>query len=355
METERPKIVCLSFYDQTYSRGSVYLNSSYVKSYDLSFKKIDTGLKASLRMTYLLAKNEKNTDTIFVVLSPSHVLVPLLRLFWRGKIVLDAGWPLTDAAISRGFNLIKPWQLMKSVAIDFTSFRLATRVIVESAAQSKRVARLFKVRNSKVFVLFTGFDESSFSLPEVDFPEMANLDTTKPIVAFRGSSNPESGLDIIAEMSKLRGAEAFNLLICTNTGKLNYNFSPTTHLITRRLSTQEITHIYRVSLILIGQISSNKRLNSTIPHKAFEAGYFEKAYISTDRPAIREVYFSDDAVSFNQKFDANLLLNSILDLINNSEKRFLLERSISRAYRERAKQELLGESFIRLILTNHSK
>ena len=355
METERPKIVCLSFYDQTYSRGSVYLNSSFVKSYDLFFKNIDTGLKASLRMTYLLAKNEKNTDTIFVVLSPSHVLVPLLRLFWRGKIVLDAGWPMTDAAISRGFNLTKPWKLMKSVAIDFMSFRLATRVIVESVAQSKRVARLFKVRNSKISVLFTGFDESSISLPEVDFPEVANLDTTKPIVAFRGSSNPESGLDIIAEMSKLRGAEAFNLLICTNTGNLNHNFSPTTHLITRRLSTQEITHIYHVSLILIGQISSNKRLNFTIPHKAFEAGYFEKAYISTDRPAIREVYFSDDAVSFNQKFDANSLLNSILDLINNSEKRFLLERSISRDYRERANQELLGERFIRLILTNHSK
>lgn len=355
METERQKIVCLSFYDQAYSRGSVYLNSSYVKSYDLFFKKIDSGLRNSLRMTYLLSKSEKNTNTIFVVLSPSHVLVPLLRLFWRGKIVLDAGWPMTDAAISRGFNLTKPWKLMKSVAIDFMSFRLATRVIVESAAQSKRVARLFKVRNSKISVLFTGFDESSISLPEVDFPEVTNLDTAKPIVAFRGSSNPESGLDIIAEMSNLHGAEAFNLVICTNTGNSNYNFSPSTHLITRRLSTQEITHIYHVSLILIGQISSNKRLNFTIPHKAYEAGYFEKAYISTDRPAIREVYFSAGAVSFNQKFDAKSLLHTILDLINNSEKRFLLERSISRDYRERANQELLGERFIKLILSGQPK
>ena len=355
METERPRIVCLSFYDQTYSRGSVYLNSSYVKSHNLIFRKIDSGLRTSLRMSYLVSKSEKHTNTIFVVLSPSHILVPLLRLFWRGKIVLDAGWPMTDAAISRGFNSTKPWKLMKSVAIDFMSFRLATRVIVESAEQSKRLARLFRIRDSKIAVLFTGFDESSFSLPGVDFPEVANLDSTKPIVAFRGSSNPESGLDIIAEMSNLRGAEAFNLVICTNTGNSNYNFSPSTHLISRRLSTQEITHIYHASLILIGQISSSKRLNFTIPHKAYEAGYFEKAYISTDRPAIREVYFSDGAVSFNQKFDANTLLHSILDLINNPEKRFLLERSISSAYRERANQELLGERFIKLILSNHPK
>ncbi len=355
METDRVKIVCLSFYDRTYSRGSVFLNSNYVKSCDLFFTKIDTGLRSSIRMTYLLSKREKHANTIFVVLSPSHVLVPLLRLCWRGRIVLDAGWPLSDAVLSRGLNLTKPWKLMKSAAIDFLSFQMASSVIVESAAQSKRVARLFKVHTSKISVLFTGFDESSILLPEIDFPELADLDTTKPIVAFRGSANPESGLDIIAEMSNLRGAEEFNLLICTNAVNPKYNFSPSTHLITRRLSTQEITKIYRISAILIGQISGHKRLNFTIPHKAYEAGYFEKAYISTDRPAIREVYFSAGEVSFKQKFDPKSLLQIVLELINNSEKRFLLERSISREYRERANQELLGERFIKLILRSQSK
>lgn len=355
MDTEQPKIICLSLYDQTYSRGSVYLNSNYVKSYNVTFKKIDKGLRASLRMTYLLSRGEKYTNTIFVVLSPSHVLVPVLRLFWRGRIVLDAGWPLTDATISRGLNFTKLWKLLKSVVIDFSSFLLASSVILESEAQSKRVTRFFKIHTSKFFVLFTGFDESSFSLSEEAFPELASIDTTKPIVAFRGSSNPESGLDIIAEMSNLPGAEAFNLVICTNTENSNYKFSPSTRLISRRLSTGEIFQIYRQSSILIGQVSSNKRLNFTIPHKAYEAGYFGKAYISTDRPAIREVYFSDGAVSFNQKFDAKKLLHSILDLLNNSEKRFLLERSISSAYRERANQELLGEKFIKLILSNHPK
>lgn len=350
MEIDRVKIVCLSFNDRTYSRGSVYLNSNYVKSCDIFFNKIDSGLITSFRIIHLLAKREKHANTIFVVLSPSHVLVPLLRLCWRGRIVLDAGWPLSDAVISRGLNLTKPWKLMKSAAIDFLSFQMASSVIVESSAQLERVARLFKVRTSKISVLYTGFDESSILLPAIDFPELADLDTTKPIVAFRGSANPESGLDIIAEMSNLRGAEAFNLLICTNKVNPKYDFSPSTQLITRRLSSQEIAKVYRLSTILIGQISSNKRLNFTIPHKAYEAGYFEKAYISTDRPAIREVFFSAGEVSFKQKFDAKSLLQLVLELINNSEKRFLLERSISREYRERANQELLGERFIKLIL-----
>lgn len=354
MESARPKIICLSFYDQTYSRGSVYLNSGYVKIYGLFFKKIDTGLINTLRMIYLLSKSEKPTNTIFVILSPSHVLVPLLRLFWRGKIVLDAGWPLTDAAISRGFNLAKPWKLIKSISIDLISFRMASKVIVESAVQSKRIARSFRIRENKINVLFTGFDESSISPQEEYFPELAKLETSKPVVAFRGSSNPESGLDIIAEMSNLQQAEAFNLLICTNTENFNYNFSSSAFLITRKLSKHEIIQIYRLSSVMIGQISSNKRLDYTIPHKAYEAGYFGKAYISTDRPAIREVYFSDEAVSYKYKFDAETLLHTILDLINNPEKRQIQERLIHHDYRERANQELLGERFINLILSNHS-
>lgn len=352
MKTEQPKIVCLSFYEQTYSRGSVYLNSSYVKSNNLSFEKIKTGLRASIQMTYLLSRREQHKNTIFVVLSPSHVLVPLLRLFWRGRIVLDAGWPLTDAAISRGLFFIKPWKLIKSVVIDFISFRLASRVILESDAQSKRVARLFRVHDCKISVLFTGFDESTLSMSGQEFPELAALDTHRPVVAFRGSSNPESGLEIIAEMSHLPGAELFNLVICTNIENPNYKFSPSTRLITRRLSTGEISQIYRISAILIGQVSSNRRLNFTIPHKAYEAGYFGKVYISTDRPAIREVYHSSSAASFAQKFDARSLLETIVDLLSNSEKRILLERSILSDYKERANQELLGERFIKLIISS---
>lgn len=355
METKQPKIVCISFYDQNYSRASVYLNSNYAKNYGLSFKKIDTGLKASIRMIYRLVKHEKDSNAIFVVLSPSHFLVLLLRLFWRGKIVLDAGWPLTDATISRGINVTKLMKLIKSLFIDVLSFQMASNIILESAAQSKRVARLFRVRVENISVLFTGFDENSYSVGEADIPEMASFDPTKPVVTFRGSANSESGLEIIAEMSNLKGAESFNLLICTNSVNSNYKFSSKTLFLSRRLSIPELTKIFRMSQVLIGQISSQKRLNFTIPHKAFEAGFFEKPYISIDRPAIRELYKTDCSVCYNSRFDASLLLESILGLLNYPEKSRALERSISLEYREKASQELLGQKFIQLVLSGHSK
>jgi hypothetical protein len=352
MEKKKQRVVCLSFYDKNYSRGSVYLNSNYVKFYEVFFVKIDTGLKASILMIYQVVKSEKHRNTIFVVLSPCHFLVPMIRLFWRGRIVLDAGWPLTDATISRGIKPRKIWVMIKSLAIDLLSFHTASKVILESVAQSDRVAGLFRVDVKKISVLFTGFDESSISLGEMELPELADLDMTKPIVSFRGSTNPESGLEIIREMSKLSGTEEFNLLIFTNKENPGFEFSPGTQVITRRLSAQEMTKIYRMSDVLIGQISSNRRLNFTIPHKAFEAGYFEKAYISIDRPAIRELYVTSDAVSYSKNFDAKSLLWSILDLVNNVEKKKLFETHISREYREKASQELLGKRFIDLVLSN---
>jgi hypothetical protein len=181
---------------------------------------------------------------------------------------------------------------------------------------------------------------------------LLDLDRTKPIVTFRGSINPESGLEIIGEMSNLAETKVFNLLVFTNRENPNHNFSPSTRVITRRLSVQELTKIYRMSDILIGQVSSNKRLNFTIPHKAFEAGYFEKAYISIDRPAIRELYGSNEAISSRKNFNAESLLRSILDLVNNTEKKKLLESYISREYREKANQELLGKRFIKIILSH---
>ncbi len=303
-------------------------------------------------MIHQVVKNQKDLNTTFIVLSPSHALVLLIRLFWRGRIVLDAGWPLTDATISRGINVRKPWALIKSLAIDFLSFQLASKVFLESAAQSERVVQLFKVDARKISVLFTGFDETSGSLGEMELPELANLDTTKPIVTFRGSTNPESGLEIIGEMSKLAGTEVFNLLIFTNKENPDFDFSQSARVITRRLSLQELTKIYCMSDILIGQVSSNRRLNFTIPHKAFEAGYYAKAYISIDRPAIREMYASSEAVSYSRNFNAESLLRSILDLVKNTEKKMLLQSRISRDYREKANQELLGKRFIDLTLSH---
>lgn len=344
------KIICLSLYEKTYSRGSVYLNSRFVINSDLVFNQVTSGLRNSVRDIRAITSLENELETTFVVLSPSHVLVPILRIFWKGKVVLDAGWPLSDAAISRKFHRFKLFGLLKSFVIDALSLNLATRILLESSAQAARVSRKFFIPRRKIRVLFTGFDERSISDGASELPELSDLDSSKPTVTFRGSVNPESGLDIIGSMSFLPKAERFNLLICTNQDLPKINFSQKTIVITRRLTSLEMAKIYRMSEIFIGQVSDNKRLNYTIPHKAFEAGFFKKAYISIDRPAIRELYEFDESIEYKLYFTKEILLESILSLLDRSDKILTQGKSISESYQRLSNQENLGEKFMNLVL-----
>lgn len=346
------KIICLSLYEKSYSRGSVYLNSSYAIKEQLLFKKVQPGVLNLFRTLKGIAQDEEPSETIFVILSPSHILVPILRLFWRGKIVLDAGWPLTDAALSRIFDKWKPIRVFKSLIIDIISFNFSSRVLLESEAQASRVNRKFLVPRKKIQVLFTGFDGNSIPQGEADIPELSRLNSEKPIVTFRGSVNPESGLDIIARMSKLPAARTFNLLICTNRNLPREDFSPTTEIISRRLTNLEMATIYRKSSILIGQVSNKRRLNYTIPHKAFEAGFFKKAYVSIDRDAIRELYPRDNSVEYKSEFTEEVLLTSILKLLGNTDLLKSKAIAISESYEKLSNQEKLAREFILLVLQN---
>ena len=344
------KIICLSLYEKNYSRGSVYLNSSFVIKSNVLFKQIKSGLRNSVSEIRAITKSEKESETIFVICSPSHILVPILRIFWKGKIVLDAGWPLTDAALSREFDRLKLYRLAKSFLIDVLSLNLASRILLESSAQASRVSRKFFIPKQKIHVLLTGFDESSISEGATEIPELSGLDLSKPIVTFRGSVNPESGLDIISLMSCLPGAARFNLLICVNKVLPKMNFSENTRVITRRLTVLELAKIYKISEVFIGQVSENRRLSHTIPHKAFEAGFFKKAYISIDKPAIRELYNFDDSVEYRNRFTREILLESILDLLDNPAKLRTREMLISESYQRLSNQDNLGKKFINLVL-----
>ena len=345
MDKTHARIVCLSFYDSSYSRGSVYLNSNIKIDSEFEFIQIENGLTKSIKSIRSIARNEDTLVTLFVVLSPSHVLVPILRLFWRGNIVLDAGWPLTDAAVSRKNGISGFINLIKSYLIDLASFSLSNQVFIESNQQSERVARIFHIPRKKISSLFTGFDEKNMTGPSEDVVELMDWKSDKPIVLFRGSMNPESGMDIISRMSHLPGSENFYLLVCTNTPIGKMDFSLRTKVLSRRLSTQELKHIYEISRVCIGQISEHKRLNYTIPHKAFEAGYFKKIYISSDTSGIRELYNSDQQVIYGKNITEEILLRMILDVLADSNKSLEYEKAIAERYIQVANQKLLSHAF----------
>lgn len=343
---KNPRYVFFSYLAPDYSRTGVYLNSLSAESVGLEFVKITPGFIRSFIQIWKTVIETKDDTDVYVVNSPSHLIAFLLKTMSKKPIVLDAGWPLSDG-IRFGQNRLIP--MIKAYLIDLISFHSAKIVILESDSQIDFVNRKFFVKKSKLKKIFTGFDEKSNVLSPNSIPELKSIDTSLPVVMFRGSWNPESGLDILEAASHKLEKKSINLIVCTNIKESEFEFSKSTYFISRRLTNQEIRTIYEMSDIVIGQISKKRRLNRTIPHKAFEAGYFSKPYISGDNQGVRELYPKLDQVEYLLESTPESLINCILNLLHDETRMRNLGLNIKARYSEIASQEILGNEFYHLL------
>ena len=107
---------------------------------------------------------------------------------------------------------------------------------------------------------------------------------------------------------------------------------------------RDLTTIYADADICIGQVSSHQRLEVTIPHKAFEAAFFSKVYISAKNSAINE-FASDSDVFFLDAPNAESLSNAIMEIAADRELSDRLGINFNRKYQQVASQKVLGNQF----------
>lgn len=341
-------MIFISYLDISYSRSSVYLDDAITRSFTKIFLKINLPLysafKELLNSRHLLC----DLNTVIVVMNPCHAFVPIIRLMTKQPIILDAGWPLSDSqkielnVMSRIFNV------MKNYLLDFIAFQTATCVLLESNAQINSTSKKFIVQTKKLVRIFTGFNENQYNSAKVT-SNNHRLTLTKlevnPLsnyIFFRGKYTKESGLEMIASLSRNKLSN-FNFVILTNKTPKDVVFGKNVKIITNYLNELEISALYFGSIICIGQLSDNKRLLKTIPHKAFEAGFFGKPYVTIDTKSMRELYPNDNQVAYIQDFSEIESAKIIGELGNNEKLRKFYSVNISRQYDCLAKQEILQD------------
>jgi glycosyltransferase involved in cell wall biosynthesis len=284
-------------------------------------------------------------------MSPCHVVTPFLKIISRKKVILDAGWSLTDGQLSRSRAVKDFPKIIRTYIIDIVAFHCADLIVVESQNQAIRTSKLFGVSKNKIQVIFTGLDEQPFK---------ANLETSEKIihldqqlfmmnadltVLFRGKINNESGIEFILEAAKILENQVAFILVCGKNDRVKY--LPQNTLLLSDVTNDEMKAIYERSDIALGQLSTNPRLSYTIPHKAFEAGFFAMPYVTTDSVGIRELYSSNSAVLLSDNSGLNLA-SEILKL-KDSGLRSELSKNIYTAYISKASQEMLNAKFEDLV------
>ena len=330
--------IYVSTLEPEYSRSGVFFAADPGEKIFIKFpsKKIK-----QIQKILELKKLYHSNDACIVLMSPNHLLAPMFRALANFQIILDAGWPLSDSTSYVEQSWQQPRQLLNRM-IDKTSFMAANKVILESKSQVNFVNADFRIPESKLFDVFTGFNEvefeSALNNPRVPSEYDSGLYLSKNFVFFRGKHNSESGLELIINAARFLQNEVM-FVIVTNTTILNR--PENVIAINRFVSPEELSWLYLNSTIVLGQISDSKRLEKTLPHKLFEACFFSKCYITPSSPAVLELLDED---SFIPVLTINVegLVQSIKEGLLNTTLRSQCERSMNEQYLRKSSQFALG-------------
>ena len=341
--------IYLSFLDSNYSRSGVLVNAPNIHS-SKTFLQVSSRTLNAIVQLYRVNKQYKDKNTCFVVMSPCHKLVPLIRLVSRKRVVLDAGWLLLDGFLSRNpkIKLRKLMDMLKVLMTDIIAFHIANMVFVETEKQKIRISKKLRIPNNNIFVSYTSLNEIPFrnsSKKSYVLGCQKNdkfLGDYKSQIIFRGKINNESGFTEVLKCAQSLSDYLFFFLIDDKFNTLCE--LPKNIIVCTNFSNEYMKEVYKNSDIAIGQYSKHPRLSFTIPHKAFEAAFFGTAYISADNPGIREIG-DENCIYFIKEPTSQHLCEAIIQLSHNSELRSSLSKNFNQIYKKYLSQEITIHKF----------
>jgi glycosyltransferase involved in cell wall biosynthesis len=300
--------------------------------------------------TFRTIRKETSKNDSFIIMSPSHYLVPFARLFLGKNIYLDAGWSLFEGSIiSRrqiGFMGIN---ILKAYFIDLIASFCAKRIILESNAQEAFYRKIFFVRKRKCSVIYTGVDESQFKESSV-YKTPKDLFNNSNIVLFRGKYTPESGLEVLAQASKLLSSEKITFWIFSPGIPRNLEFSRNSIVIRKFVdSKKNLAKVYSEASLTLGQLSNHTRLRRTIPHKAYEAAFLAKPYLSARTKGILELFTERENIICFTAGDATDLARKIKIFYANSKRYEKIGKNMRKKYDSDLSQQVLTSRFLTIV------
>jgi glycosyltransferase involved in cell wall biosynthesis len=297
----------------------------------------------------LLLRRLYSREDIFIVMSPSQILVPIIRFFLGRNVILDAGWSLFEGTvISRNRFGLFGCNAVKNYLIDFTASHLARKVILESEAQKHFYKKVFFISKQKCYVLYTGIEEAAFYINR-DYLKPKDLFNNKKIILFRGKFNPEAGMEILSEATKLLSSEKITFWVFCPGLPSSIHFSSNTIVSRDLLSKSEIASIQTACTMSLGQLANHSRLKRTIPHKAFEAAYLASPYLSARNEGVLELFTEGKDIECFTPGDPSDLAKKIMNLIYNSDKLCSMSTEIYSTYNNLISQSKLTNQFLQII------
>ncbi len=343
---ERGPVVCvfLSLQGNRFSRTRNYYHGLLKKGLDSFWIDVDPQNKA--REIRDVINRFKSLEVIYVVASPSHVLVPYLKARTRNRIVLDAGWPLYDGVIQsrRNYGFLG-WRFVYTLLLDFFTLHLSSKVFLESPSQVGACKRRYLLPKKKLAYLATGFDENRFQNAKDQAIVRGNIG----FVLFRGGPQEEAGLPVLFDaIGILNKRSNIRFVVVSKLPASKALQRRNLEILNDFQEDDVLWKLYDTATIVLGQLSNHRRLDKTLPHKFFEAGFFGKTYLTASRGEMGTFTSNLNVVGFSSG-SAEDLATKIEELFNSRDKRKIYGESISDLYRREFSQKVLTEKFLKSI------
>lgn len=286
-------------------------------------------------------------DAVIVGFTCPH-FVPLARLLTARKIIFNGVSSQYEAnVISRAEESSGIISSIKWWLIDFISFHLSTKVLLESSAQIDFVHRRFLVPKRKLVLSWTGVDEKEF------FFDQSVAKRDRFTVLFRGRFLAESGIDTVIEAAKLLEEKGVDFLIIGHgylykkVGALMDSLKPRNiEMITERISIAELRTKMLSCHISLGQLADHPRLLRTLPCKLFESLALGLPYLTGRNKAALELLEENKTCIAVRPGDAGDLAEKILYLKENPEVMKKVAEGGYRLHKEKLASSRLAEGFI---------
>lgn len=284
---------------------------------------------------------------VIIVGYPAYILVPFARLISRKPVIFDAGWSLYEGTVvTRKLYEHQPLKRLYLWVIDSLAYHSADLVLLESEQQIEYYTRLLRVGRTKCRRLFTGADESRFYFD----PAIKKRDTFT--VLFRGYTNIDDGSEHVLAAARVLQDEGVRFLIISPNFRLKKDLPPNVELREGFFDIATLRAWMQECHVSIGHVSTNERLDRTIPHKAFESMLLRIPFMISDGAGVRELFSGDSAVLVKSVSEADIV-KQIRKLKNDPARCVRLADNAFAIYKEKCSNAVLGEelmSYIRPVL-----
>ena len=315
------KVCYFGHFDPEYSRNGILIKG--LKENGLEVFLCNSSIKRSWKSSFELIKKllslKGDFDFLIVGYSDSRRDVLLAKLFNRGLVVWDAFYSLYDSWIWDR-QLASPGSLKAFCYwfLDWLNCRLSDRILLDTEEHIKYFIKEFKVDRAKFIKVLVGTDDDIFKPKE-------KQDKAFFTIGFWGKFIPLHGVEFIVKAAKILENQTeikFKLIgsgqefskvkqLADDLKLINIDFLP-------KVEYHKLPDLISNFDVCLGIFGKTNKARRVIPNKVYEAIACCRPVITSETPAMRELFVDGQSILFCRRCDAEDLATKILILKNNS-------------------------------------